>query len=296
MISNCGKDSRGMLSGDVAGDQTGGEYNIRPWYNRPWSHVLRHPNQQVRIAIAANGMKAAKNNLVGYDQGQRSTYWEHLKASNYDPAKITIACEADCSSSTLSNIKAAGYQLSVDKLKGLNPNGTTRTMLDQLKGAGFEVLTDPIYLESDEYLLAGDILLYEGHHVAINVTDGVQTNTSGAADDTKYHVGDVVKYSSCYSSSTDPIDKAHHVSGAGAITKVKAGTRNPYLIENGRCWCNDGDIRSKIGIQIDYYIVKPGDSLSNIATANGTTVDNLVKLNNIKNPSLIYVGQRIRLS
>lgn len=44
------------------------------------------------------------------------------------------------------------------------------------------------------------------------------------------------------------------------------------------------------------YTVKRGDTLSEIALANGTTVDNLAKLNNIKNPDYIVVGQVLKLS
>jgi LysM repeat protein len=43
------------------------------------------------------------------------------------------------------------------------------------------------------------------------------------------------------------------------------------------------------------YTVKAGDTLSAIASANGTTVDKLVKLNAIKNANAIKVGQKIKL-
>lgn len=44
-----------------------------------------------------------------------------------------------------------------------------------------------------------------------------------------------------------------------------------------------------------YYVVKRGDSLSRIAKKYGTTVDQLLKWNPIKNKNLIYVGQVIRV-
>ena len=44
-----------------------------------------------------------------------------------------------------------------------------------------------------------------------------------------------------------------------------------------------------------YYTVKNGDTLSQIAKNYNTTVNNLVKLNNIKNPNLIYVNQKIKI-
>ncbi|WP_339174428.1 LysM domain-containing protein [Anoxybacillus sp. FSL W8-1294] len=47
--------------------------------------------------------------------------------------------------------------------------------------------------------------------------------------------------------------------------------------------------------KVEYYIVKKGDALTKIAKKYGTTVQNLVKLNNIKNPDLIRVGQKLRV-
>nr|WP_235468576.1 LysM domain-containing protein [Geobacillus sp. Sah69] len=46
---------------------------------------------------------------------------------------------------------------------------------------------------------------------------------------------------------------------------------------------------------VSYYTVKPGDTLSGIAAKNKTTVATLQKLNNIKNPNLIRVGQKLRV-
>jgi GH25 family lysozyme M1 (1,4-beta-N-acetylmuramidase) len=43
------------------------------------------------------------------------------------------------------------------------------------------------------------------------------------------------------------------------------------------------------------YIVKPGDTLSKIAAANGTTVSQLQAWNNISNPNKIFAGQKIRV-
>ena len=44
------------------------------------------------------------------------------------------------------------------------------------------------------------------------------------------------------------------------------------------------------------YTIKDGDTLSQIAKNNGTTVDELVRLNNIKDPNLIYSGATLKLS
>ena len=74
MISNSGSDERGKYKGGQAGDQTGNEWRIRDWYNRPWNCVLRHPLAEVRACLATQAVKAAENDNVGYDQLQRDDY------------------------------------------------------------------------------------------------------------------------------------------------------------------------------------------------------------------------------
>ena len=46
---------------------------------------------------------------------------------------------------------------------------------------------------------------------------------------------------------------------------------------------------------VEYYTVKSGDNLTNIAARYGTTVNQLVAWNNISNPNLIYQGQKLRV-
>lgn len=67
----------------------------------------------------------------------------------------------------------------------------------------------------------------------------------------KYHVGQKVRFSTCYRSSTDPISKAigsnKMLRDTGTITATYPGRKNPYLLDNGLCFVNDGDIREVIG-------------------------------------------------
>ena len=77
--------------------------------------------------------------------------------------------------------------------------------------------------------------------------------------------------------------------GNGAMRKAKLGNRY-NAVQN--------EVNKLLGAsksQGVYYIVKSGDTLSGIATKYKTTVSNLVKLNGIKNPNLIYVNQKLRI-
>lgn len=61
------------------------------------------------------------------------------------------------------------------------------------------------------------------------------------------------------------------------------------------------EIQSKVNEKLNkkttkkYYTVKAGDTLTDIAKKYNTTVDKLVKLNNINNANLIYAGQKLRV-
>lgn len=182
-ISNSGSDENGNYSGGQAGDQTGKEWRMRDWYNRPWNHVLRHPDQRVALMLALLGIDAALNDKIGYDQSQNRTYLAQLKKVGWQPSKISVACEADCSAGVCANVTAVGYLLGIPELQ--NHTGTyTGNMRAALKKAGFQDLTDSKYLTSGNYLLPGDILLYESHHTATNVTLGSKVKSS-------WHPGDV---------------------------------------------------------------------------------------------------------
>ena len=288
MLSNSGHDEKGKYSGGVAGDQTGGEWSIVPWYNRPWGCVLRYPDAKVREQIAVNGEKAARNNKIGYDQNQRGTYWTQLVAANYDPSKITTACESDCSAGVLANVKAAGYTLGIAALKNINQNGYTGSMKAQLKAAGFEVLTDSKYLTSDTYLLRGDILLYEGHHTATNLTDGTKAKAStGTSQTAKKTTAEVAQ------------DIANGKGGWGnnpqRKEKLKAAGYNPEEVQK-----MVDDILQRQKPQTSKartYTVKKGDSLWAIADkqlGNGNRYNEIKTLNGLKS-NIINAGQVLKL-
>lgn len=175
-ISNSGGDERGKATGGKAGDQTGREWVLKAWYNRPWGVVLRYPNLAVGIKIAELGIAAALNNHIGYDQVQRKTYWAELVKANYDPSAIKTDCEEDCTAGVTANVKAAGHIFGIKKLEDITTSTYSGNMKKNFVAAGFVALTDKKYLSSPNYLLPGDILLFEGHHAATNVTYGKYTD------------------------------------------------------------------------------------------------------------------------
>ena len=176
-ISNSGSDENKKYTGGKAGDQTTHEWELRSWYSRPWTHIFRYEkNPKVGEKLADLSCAAALNDNIGYDQYQRTTYWKELQAANYNPSRISNKCEEDCSAGVAANIKAVGYLLGIKELQNVSSSMTSRNTIEQLKKAGFTVLTDVRYKDGYKYLKPGDILLYENHHVAVNITKGVRAD------------------------------------------------------------------------------------------------------------------------
>lgn len=208
-ISNSGSDERGRISGGQAGDQTGTEWCLRSWYNRPWTVVLRYPDVNVRDTIAKLGIEAALNDKIGYNQYQRVTYWNQLQKNNYSPSAIKENCDSDCTAGVTANVKAAGYLHNIPALKNLSASIYSGNMKSNFVKAGFKALRETKYLSGYDYLLPGDILLYEGHHAATNITKGRKAVESHITipDETSYSLGNRTLQNGCEGSDVEALQR-----------------------------------------------------------------------------------------
>lgn len=147
--NNNGRDGRAK-----AGDQSGKEVCIRSFYKKPWKYLLRCKDSKKAEEMAKACEWLCKSNLVGYDQSQRNSLHNELKALNFDYTRLQKACECDCSS----------FQTCLCEIVGIFPqysNGNapvTANMVTHFKNTGmFDVLTDGINEEHN--LRRGDILV-----------------------------------------------------------------------------------------------------------------------------------------
>lgn len=109
--------------------------------------------------------RACANNNIGYDQYQRDTLLKAAASVEYDPGRVTKACECDCSS--LVRVCIA-YAYGYDFVGEVAPNTrfSTATMCNVLlKTNDFEEIKDNTTV--DTYLRRGDILVTktQGHTV-----------------------------------------------------------------------------------------------------------------------------------
>ena len=172
-IGHASIDENGKAQGGAAGDQSGKELCTRDWYSKGWNVLLR-PKSSTLAALSAKACEdACENTRIGYDQWERNTLYAKAKAADFDISKIESGCECDCSSLMHVCAIAGGANLTYGS------NGyTTSTMAAAFKASGdYERLTDSKYLTSDKYLKRGDILVKEGSHTVM-----VLSNGSAAAD------------------------------------------------------------------------------------------------------------------
>lgn len=148
------------------GDQTGREIRYDNWYDDGWNVVLRPKSSVVADKIAKAMEQIVENDNIGYCQADRTTLYIEAEKRNWQIHLITIKCECDCSSAVSVCVNAAGIKVSKDIYTG------NMVKALELTGAFEKKLTDKKYLKESSYLKRGDILVHEGSHTAIVLTDG----------------------------------------------------------------------------------------------------------------------------
>ena len=185
-IAHATHDEHNKIRNGQAGDQTGQEVLIRGWYNRPWNCVLHwlDPIMAERCAYAME--RACLNDKIGYDQNRRNTALTEARKVGYDPGLIITPCETDCSALVTIACIYAGIPESALYKNG--NSATTSTLRARLFATGkIEIRTADRYTKSADNNVRGDILLYEGHHVAVQIEDGNRISYRCIPDVSHWH-------------------------------------------------------------------------------------------------------------
>lgn len=178
-IGHASIDENGKAHGGAAGDQTKKEVCVRSWYDKKWDYILRPKDSKMAEKMATYMEQACANNNIGYDQWQRLTLYNKVKANGYN-FKTVGKCETDCSALVCTIAIACGVPAKDLTLSNGNLL-TTRYFVNAFKKTGmFDILTDKKYLTSSNYLKRGDILLCSTAHTAIALDNGSKVTTAPA--------------------------------------------------------------------------------------------------------------------
>lgn len=138
-------DENGNAHGGSAGDQTGRELCIKPYYvHKLGWRVFRAPSTIGRERIAQAMIAACENPMIGYDQYQRDSLYNAAALHGYNPALVDKPVETDCSALVRVCCAFAGYRLA---------NFRTWDEPRMLLASGFKEIA-----LSKESLRVGDIL------------------------------------------------------------------------------------------------------------------------------------------
>jgi lysozyme len=162
--------------------------------------------------------------------------------------------------------------------------------------------TDPNYTSSlrtiiSEYgLTAWDQLAFKYSGVTVDNTSSSSDSDSSSTSTQYYTVqsGDTLSGIATTYSTTVP----NLVSWNGIANKNVIYVGQKLIVSQGTSSSTSSSTNSSStnSSSTGTYTVKSGDTLSSIATGHSTTVSNLVSLNSISNPNVIYVGQVLKLS
>lgn len=137
--------------------------------------------------------------------------------------------------------------------------------------------------------------------------------TSTTTTSLKFAVGDIVNFTgSKHYTSANATSGTTTKASKAKITAVSKSGKHPYhcravndtgvFISGVYGWVDATDVSEITTTQTtatsssdEIYVVKSGDTLSGIASKYGTTYQKLAAYNNISNPNLISIGQKIKI-
>lgn len=264
-----------------------------PWGAYLYSYALTVEQVKSEAAHALRLLKGKKPSYpVAFDMEDADGY----KKKHGMPNNATLVAICD---TFLSIVRDAGYEVMLYANKDWLTNRLNSSKLDKYKKWVAQW---------------GDKLTYNGENVVMwqFTNSGIVPGINGHVDMNYSYVdfGAAKKQARKPNSESKPatqkvttytVKKGDTLSEIAVLfnTTVSAlvklnGIKNPNLIYPGQRLKISGNT-TKQSSKSKVYVVKKGDTLSEIAKKYGTTVNKLVSLNKIKNPDLIFPGQKIKL-
>ena len=171
----------------TAGDSTGKEVYVIENYDvavRLKPTVVLRPKSVKLAELSALACEAGcENNAIGYSQNGRNTLYKEAKVVDFDLAKITNNCNADCSSFMTVCAIAGGATFSYGYAGGSNaPTTSNMRAWFTRRYENYEALTSDTYLTKVDYLRRGDILVKEGTHTVMVLENGSEADITDDLD------------------------------------------------------------------------------------------------------------------
>ena len=250
--------------------------NVTQQWNSGFHNGIDMTSGTKIVAVASGKVTACRNSVKGYTESQASGNYVTLYHGNnvyttychmaYGSVKVKVGDIVECGQE-IGTKGSTGYSTGPHLHYGVQVNGS--------------------WVDPKPYLL-GTSALPQYQSVA-------PSTNSGSA--TTYKVGDKVRF-------TGVLYRDSYGNGAGqsrtnleaTIYLVNPGSKCPYNINNGLGWVRAEDLSPINTSSGRYYTVVKGDTLWGIAQrfyGNGSRYPEIARANNISNPNIINVGQKL---
>ncbi len=171
-------DERGKTRGGKAGDQTGKEVKTGSWYAFGQTMVYRWKDRKQAKKYAKAIKALCENKNVGYDQTDRTTLFNALKAARWDYTKIKSPVECDCSELIACAVNCVTKK---ETVPSWIYTGNLAALLEKT-GLFKTVLTGSKYCKQSDYLATGDICNKPSGHVISVLADGQKAGLTSAKE------------------------------------------------------------------------------------------------------------------
>lgn len=227
-VANCGHDENGRYSGGQAGDQSGTEWYIREDYDFGQSVYLVHPDDAVNDLMARMAVNGARNDNIGYDQGQRTTFYVCLKAANWVVSAIKKKCESDCSSGVGALGEACVQRLKLTKAH-ISKDIYTGNLKAAFVAAGWNAYTYDQLIRKYGKKPTGCIQLNPAKHVNVVVEGASNLKESTVTSATKQKVNAQIVKDVAAGKYGDNPKRAERIRSLGYDPVVVQAAVNEYI-------------------------------------------------------------------
>lgn len=131
-------------------------------------------------------------------------------------------------------------------------------------------------------------VLYNGKYIQL-------FNDKFMACSTSHRMSPELNKGALASNTVDDSDTSDDASQVSDSSETSALTHESTDLVNSDSSDNSDKSDKSKYLDVDVYDISWGDTLSGISRLTGTSVDELVKLNDISNPNLIYSGSSIKI-
>lgn len=254
-------------------------------------------------------VKAAGIEIVYIKASEGTTYRDPYFETNYTNAKANGLKVGFYHFLTATNEEQARNQARffASVISGKSPDCKLVMDFEQFRN-GISVIQineiSKIFLETVKQLTGKDVIVYSNLYDSQRIFD---SSLAGNYELWLAYWGDESNLSNLTSNWSQWIGWQYTsrgiVSGINGYVDRNKFTSNIFLSECTNCPSveapnveepqTDGNLTCEMGHIV--YTVKSGDTLWNISRTYGTTVSTIAELNSIRNPNLIYPGQKFRI-